>query len=74
MHDVGKIGIPDRILLKADHSDERRVMEEHTLIGTASSPALPPNCFRPAPRLPARTTNAGMAPVIQTGWRARRSR
>ena len=35
MHDVGKIGIPDRILLKPDRltEDERRVMEAHTEMG-----------------------------------------
>jgi ribonuclease P protein subunit RPR2 len=35
LHDVGKIGIPDRVLCKAgplDH-DERRLMETHTLLG-----------------------------------------
>src|SRR5215207_4904912 len=35
MHDVGKIGIPDRILLKPARltEDERRVMEAHTEMG-----------------------------------------
>jgi putative two-component system response regulator len=35
MHDVGKIGIPDRILLKPDRltEEERRVMEAHTEMG-----------------------------------------
>ena len=35
MHDIGKIGIPDRILLKATSLDaeEKRVMETHTTIG-----------------------------------------
>ncbi|MBA2461123.1 MAG: response regulator [Actinobacteria bacterium] len=35
MHDVGKIGIPDRILLKAGSltPEERQVMEAHTEIG-----------------------------------------
>jgi putative two-component system response regulator len=35
MHDVGKIGIPDRILCKAGplDPDERAVMERHTVIG-----------------------------------------
>jgi putative two-component system response regulator len=35
MHDVGKIGVPDRILLKAGRltDDERKVMEGHTEIG-----------------------------------------
>jgi len=36
LHDVGKIGIPDRILLKQGKlsRDEWEVMKEHTLIGT----------------------------------------
>jgi len=35
MHDVGKIGIPDSILLKPDvlSPEERRAMQEHTRIG-----------------------------------------
>ncbi|MGD2083626.1 MAG: response regulator, partial [Chromatiales bacterium] len=35
MHDIGKIGIPDRILLKADRlaADEWEIMKTHTLIG-----------------------------------------
>jgi putative two-component system response regulator len=35
LHDVGKIGIPDRVLLKPGPltRDERMVMEEHPLIG-----------------------------------------
>ncbi|MDX2146837.1 MAG: HD domain-containing phosphohydrolase [Planctomycetota bacterium] len=35
LHDVGKAGVPDRVLLKAGRLDpaERSVMERHTLIG-----------------------------------------
>jgi two-component system, response regulator RpfG len=35
MHDIGKIGIPDEILLKpgAHTSDETRVMRQHTVVG-----------------------------------------
>ena len=35
LHDVGKIGIPDRVLCKAGplDPDERRLMETHTLLG-----------------------------------------
>lgn len=35
LHDIGKIGVPDNILLKPDKlsSSERRVMEEHPIIG-----------------------------------------
>jgi putative two-component system response regulator len=37
LHDVGKVGIPDSILLKPSPltPDERRVMETHTVIGDA---------------------------------------
>lgn len=36
MHDVGKIGIPDRILLKSGKLElqEREVMKQHTIIGS----------------------------------------
>ncbi|MDH3271872.1 MAG: HD domain-containing protein [Gemmatimonadota bacterium] len=47
MHDVGKIGIPDHILLKPGPLDEeeRRVMERHTVVGAriledSDTPAL----------------------------------
>lgn len=35
MHDVGKIGIPDKILLKSGRldPDERAIMQQHTIIG-----------------------------------------
>ena len=35
LHDIGKIGIPDRILLKPGRltTDERRIMERHCVIG-----------------------------------------
>ncbi len=35
MHDVGKIGIPDRILLKPDRltTEERQIMESHAAMG-----------------------------------------
>jgi CHASE2 domain-containing sensor protein len=37
MHDVGKIGVPDRVLLKPGRfsADERAVMETHTTIGAS---------------------------------------
>ena len=48
LHDVGKIGIPDRVLLKqgALTKPERRCIEKHTLIGERAGGA------RPAPREP----------------------
>ena len=35
MHDIGKIGIPDHILLKADRLDDQEfeIMKTHTIIG-----------------------------------------
>jgi putative two-component system response regulator len=35
LHDVGKIGVPDRVLLKPGplDPDERRLMQKHTLVG-----------------------------------------
>jgi HD-GYP domain-containing protein (c-di-GMP phosphodiesterase class II)/CHASE2 domain-containing sensor protein len=35
LHDIGKIGIPDRVLLKSGplSSEEEKIMESHTLIG-----------------------------------------
>ena len=35
LHDIGKIGIPDKILLKPDKldQDERKVMDQHTIFG-----------------------------------------
>src|SRR3954453_7991282 len=35
LHDVGKIGVPDRVLLKPGplDPDERRLMQEHTIVG-----------------------------------------
>ena len=35
LHDIGKVGIPDKILLKPGKldADERKIMEQHTLMG-----------------------------------------
>jgi putative two-component system response regulator len=37
LHDIGKIGIPDQVLMKQDRltSEERRIMEKHVVIGAA---------------------------------------
>ena len=60
LHDVGKIGIPDRILLKPGSLSEaeRRLMRTHTLLGGWC----------------ARTTSAGTEVAIRTVSWARRSR
>ena len=46
MHDVGKIGIPDRILLKpsALTAEERQVMEGHAEMGHRILAARTSNC------------------------------
>ena len=43
LHDIGKIGIPDRILLKraALTFDEKRIMETHTELGESLISSLP---------------------------------
>lgn len=47
LHDIGKVGIPDRILLKPDHltADEFEIMKQHSVIGfetlDAASRAFP---------------------------------
>jgi len=43
LHDVGKIGVPDRILLKRGSltTAERRVMETHTVVGEQMLRAVP---------------------------------
>lgn len=45
LHDIGKLGIPDRILLKQGklEKDERSVMDTHTLIGRQMVDALAVN-------------------------------
>ncbi|MEP0765699.1 MAG: response regulator [Fimbriimonadia bacterium] len=45
LHDIGKIGIPDSILLKPGKltPEERKVMEEHTLIGAKILEPSPAN-------------------------------
>ena len=43
LHDIGKIGIPDRILLKPEAltRDEKRIMETHTELGESLISSLP---------------------------------
>jgi len=47
LHDIGKIGIPDRILLKLDRltAEEERIMHRHCIIG-ADILAQQPRCMR----------------------------
>jgi hypothetical protein len=68
MHDVGKIGIPDSILLKPGKltEEERRIMNRHTEIGE--------RILRPHARLPVPTTNAGTDSVIRANCAERKFR
>ena len=51
LHDIGKVAIPDRILLKSDRlsSEERETMKTHALVGAATMEAVhdvyPKNAF-----------------------------
>ena len=71
LHDVGKIGIPDQILLKPGPltPSERRLMETHTLLGEqmlADVEILHGAGIRSC----ARTTSAGTAAATRTASRA----
>ena len=67
LHDVGKIGVPDHVLLKAGppHKDERTIMNSHPVLGAQIiSPVtkLAPSC-----RSSATTTSGTTALAIRTG-------
>lgn len=63
MHDIGKIGIPDHILLKPGKltPEEYRIMQGHTKIGADILGMMPHLCCNWRRKWPAATTNAGMA-------------
>ncbi|MFC6659531.1 tetratricopeptide repeat protein [Deinococcus multiflagellatus] len=73
LHDVGKIGIPDRILLKKGHLTpaEYRQMQQHTLIGGRILSGGSQRCCAWPRRLRARTMNAGTAAAIPWACAAR---
>jgi len=64
MHDIGKVGIPDRILLKPDRltDAEFALMQQHVVLGA--------EMLEGSEKLPFRTMNAGMEPVIPMGLEA----
>ena len=74
LHDVGKIGIPDRVLLKpsALNDEERRIIETHPEIGDKLLEPL--DLLAAHGRSSATTTNAGTGPAIPTASQAARSR
>jgi putative two-component system response regulator len=61
MHDIGKIGIPDSILLKPGKltPEEWAVMQKHTISGRASSARRASNCCAPGRSSPCRTMKMG---------------
>lgn len=72
LHDIGKIGIPDEILLKPDilTETERKLMKDHCLIGAnilMSDPGvLKPPIINNSPQLPMEFTRLGSAnPFIE---------
>ena len=70
MHDVGKIGIPDAILLKPAKLDahEWDIMKQHTTMGGHMLSGSPSE-FMQAGRLPYPTTRGGMGVGTQRDWR-----
>jgi putative nucleotidyltransferase with HDIG domain len=73
LHDIGKIGIPDAILLKQGSltRDERMVMNSHPVKGEEI--IRPSRSSSPSCRSFAITTNGSTAPAIPTDWSATRS-
>jgi hypothetical protein len=71
MHDVGKIGIPDRVLKKPGpfDADERTVMNQHPEMGAhiLGSSRIP--CSAWPPRWRCHTTSAGTARATRPAWR-----
>ena len=68
MHDIGKIGIPDHVLLKASGftAAEWLIMRTHCALGRASSPPAPRPTLTWARRSRRITTSAGTEAAIPT--------
>ena len=81
LHDIGKVGIPDAILLKPGplNAVETARMHEHPVIGRdailMAERLLGARCRSCATRArsPIRTTSAGTASATRKGWLARPS-
>jgi hypothetical protein len=82
LHDIGKVGIPDRILLKPGRltPDEFEIMKTHTTLGrdaivSAERRWAPTSSFCAWPRRsPTRTRRSGTAAATRKGWRRGHSR
>ncbi|MFT3685835.1 MAG: response regulator [Phycisphaerales bacterium] len=79
LHDIGKVGIPDAVLLKPGklEPDERKIIERHPAIGAErsmpSSPATAPtSCSRWPATSPPPTTSGGTVPAIPSVSQATR--
>lgn len=73
LHDVGKIGVPDAVLLKQDRltREERILMNAHPVLGAQI--IAPSRSWPPSFRSSATTTSGTTAPAIRTAWWATRS-
>ena len=74
LHDVGKIGVPDAILLKAGslNEDEWDVMKQYRCAGPRSSSGC--RALATSPRSSCASTSTGTAAAIRRAARARTSR
>ena len=76
MHDVGKVGVPDQVLLKPGPltDEEREVMRSTPRSGTGSWPGPVPSCCASPRPSRGRTTSGSTARATRAAWPATRSR